>query len=54
MSHVFPDARLAWADYYFWVPERSRATYGRIYVFHAAHKRSGGLHVDVASADRPK
>jgi len=54
VGHVFPGARPAWADYYFWAPEISRAENGKIYVFYTAHQRGGNLAVGVASADRPE
>jgi xylan 1,4-beta-xylosidase len=53
VGHVFPDARPAWADYYFWAPEISQDG-GKIYVFYTAHKRNGNLSVGVASADKPE
>ncbi|WP_375417267.1 family 43 glycosylhydrolase [uncultured Hymenobacter sp.] len=53
VGHVFPRARPAWADYYFWAPEISQDN-GKIYVFYTAHQRGGNLAVGVASADKPE
>ncbi|MGI4743491.1 MAG: family 43 glycosylhydrolase [Janthinobacterium lividum] len=54
VGHVFPGARPAWADYYFWAPEINHDANGKTYVFYTAHKRGGNLAVGVASADRPE
>lgn len=53
VGHVFPDARPAWADYYFWAPEISQDK-GKVYVYYTAHKKGGNLCVGVASADKPE
>ncbi len=54
VGHVFPAARPAWADYYFWAPEINHDKNGKTYVYYTAHKRGGNLAVGVASADRPE
>ena len=54
VGHVFPGARPAWADYYFWAPEINHDANGKTYVFYTAHQRGGNLAVGVASADRPE
>ena len=53
VGHVFPGARPAWADYYFWAPEISQDG-GKTYIYYTAHQRGGNLAVGVASADRPE
>ena len=53
VGHVFPDARPAWADYYFWAPEISHDG-AKTYVFYTAHQKGGNLSVGVASADKPE
>ncbi len=53
VGHIFPGARPAWADYYFWAPEISQAN-GKIYVYYTAHQRGGNVAVGVASADHPE
>lgn len=52
VGNVF-DQLPEWADYYFWAPE---ITYdnGKVYIYYAAHKKSGNLCVGVASADKPE
>jgi xylan 1,4-beta-xylosidase len=54
VGHIFPGARPAWADYYFWAPEISHDANGKTYIFYTAHQRGGNLAVGVASADRPE
>ncbi|TDN39964.1 glycoside hydrolase [Hymenobacter sp. UV11] len=54
VGHVFPGARPAWADYYFWAPEINHDQNGKTYVFYTAHQRGGNLAVGVASADHPE
>lgn len=53
VTHVFPLARPAWADYYFWAPEIMQDG-KKTYVYYTAHKRGGNLAVGVASADSPE
>jgi xylan 1,4-beta-xylosidase len=53
VGHVFPGARPAWADYYFWAPEISQDG-GKTHIYYTAHQRGGNLAVGVASADRPE
>ncbi len=53
VGHVFPTARPAWADYYFWAPEISQDG-GKTYLYYTAHQRGGNLAVGMASADHPE